>query len=100
MDLKILLSKSFQKELEDNKGKYDISILLSHAGMREDREFSETMKGIDIIVNGHSHILMESVEKVNNTIIHQSGCYGYFRTFNLYMVATEFFNIIHDLVSR
>jgi len=65
-----------KKELETNKGKYDISILLSHAGMREDKDFCETMKGIDIIINGHSHILMESAEKINNTIVHQSGCYG------------------------
>ncbi|MEG0306413.1 MAG: bifunctional UDP-sugar hydrolase/5'-nucleotidase [Clostridium sp.] len=68
--------EEIEKELEANRGKYDISILLSHAGMREDRDFSETMEGVDIIINGHSHILMESAEKTNNTIIHQSGCYG------------------------
>lgn len=65
-----------RKEIEDNKGNYDICILLSHAGIREDREFCESIEGIDIIIGGHSHILMDKVEKLNKTIVHQSGCYG------------------------
>lgn len=68
--------KEIKAELENNKGKYDIAILLSHAGMREDKEFCETIKGIDVIIGGHSHILMNEAEKINNTIVHQSGMFG------------------------
>ncbi len=63
-------------ELERNKGNYDICVLLSHCGMREDTEIANTMEGIHIIINGHSHILMEEAIKVNNSIMHMSGQYG------------------------
>lgn len=68
--------KEIKAELENNKGKYDIAILLSHGGMREDKEFCETIKGIDVIIGGHSHVLMAEAEKINNTIVHQSGMFG------------------------
>lgn len=63
-------------ELELNRGKYDICILLSHSGMKLDVEFAEAYKEIDVIIGGHSHILMDKAQKVNGTIIHQSGNYG------------------------
>lgn len=68
--------EAIQKEIEDNAGKYDICILLSHLGLREDKDIAETMEGIDIIIDGHSHILMEEPLVINNTILHMSGCYG------------------------
>lgn len=43
-------------EIEKNKNKYDICILLSHCGMREDTEIANSIEDIDIIINGHSHI--------------------------------------------
>lgn len=68
--------EGIKDELEKNIGKYDISILLSHSGMREDTELAENVGGIDVIIGGHSHILMDEAEKVKETIIHQSGSYG------------------------
>jgi 5'-nucleotidase len=65
-----------KEEMDINKGKYDICILLSHCGMREDTEIANIIDGIDIIINGHSHILMEQAVKINNSIIHMSGKYG------------------------
>jgi 5'-nucleotidase len=63
-------------ELDRNKGKYDLCILLSHCGMREDTEIANTIEGVDIIINGHSHILMNEAITINNSIIHMSGQYG------------------------
>jgi len=68
--------EEIRKELEENRNKYDISILLSHSGMREDTVFAQNIGGVDIIIGGHSHLLMEEAEKINDTIIHQSGSYG------------------------
>jgi 2',3'-cyclic-nucleotide 2'-phosphodiesterase (5'-nucleotidase family) len=65
-----------RKEIISNKGKYDLCILLSHCGMREDTEIANHVEGIDIIINGHSHILMEEPVRINNTIVHMSGQYG------------------------
>jgi 5'-nucleotidase len=70
------LLEEIQNELDTNKSKYDICILLSHSGMREDIEIANAIGGIDIIINGHSHILMEKAIKVNNSIVHMSGQYG------------------------
>lgn len=68
--------QEIRKEIEANKGTYDLCILLSHCGMREDTEIACSIDGIDIIINGHSHILMEEPVKINNTIVHMSGSYG------------------------
>lgn len=68
--------EEISKELSDNKGRYDISILLSHLGLKEDRVIAETIAGIDIIIDGHSHVLMKEPEVIRNTIIHQSGSFG------------------------
>lgn len=59
-----------------NRGKFDVCILLSHCGMKEDTEIANTLTEIDFIINGHSHILMEKEAYINNTVIHMSGCYG------------------------
>ncbi|SHI47056.1 bifunctional metallophosphatase/5'-nucleotidase [Lutispora thermophila] len=68
--------EEIKQELEENRGKYDISILLSHLGIKEDTEIAQNIDEIDIIIGGHSHTLMEEAEKINGTIIHQSGSYG------------------------
>lgn len=68
--------EAIEKELFDNKGMYDICILLSHLGMNGDIEVAKIIDGIDIIIGGHSHTLMDDAEVVNGKIIHQSGMYG------------------------
>lgn len=68
-------AEEVKKELESNKGNYDLCVLLSHLGIKTDREMAEKVEGIDVIVGGHTHTLMEA-EVINNTIIHQSGQYG------------------------
>ncbi len=68
--------QAIKKEIDNNKGKYDICILLSHLGIWKDIDIAETVDGIDIIIGGHTHTLMNKPEMVKNTIIHHSGCYG------------------------
>ena len=68
--------KQIEKEISDNKGKYDVCILLSHLGLIEDTDIANTMDGIDIIIDGHSHELMLEPKIIKNTVIHMSGCYG------------------------
>ena len=68
--------KCVRDELEKNKGNYDLCVVLSHAGIRRDREMAEAIDGIDVIIGGHSHTVLEDVEVVNGTLIHQAGKYG------------------------
>lgn len=54
---------------ELKKAGADVIVLLSHSGIKEDREMAKKIKGIDIILGGHDHINTPEPEKVNNTII-------------------------------
>ena len=69
-------TEEIKKEIFNNKGKYDICVLLSHLGINKDREVAKIIDGIDIIIGGHSHTLMDEVEVIEGTIIHQSGMFG------------------------
>jgi len=65
-----------QDILEREKENYDISILLSHGGIKKDRVIAEEIEGIDCIIGGHSHTEMDAAECINGTWIHQSGCWA------------------------
>ncbi|MBC8061591.1 MAG: bifunctional metallophosphatase/5'-nucleotidase [Clostridiaceae bacterium] len=68
--------KALREELECNKGSYDYCILLSHFGMTSDNIIAGEFQEINIIIGGHSHILMKEPTVIQNTLIHTSGCYG------------------------
>jgi len=65
-----------------NKEKVDIVICLSHSGLKADPKKSEdeilarTVKGIDVIVSGHTHKLHSSPVQVGDTIIVHAWAYG------------------------
>ncbi|GFP75624.1 bifunctional metallophosphatase/5'-nucleotidase [Clostridium fungisolvens] len=65
-----------KEEIALNYGKYDLCLVLSHLGMKKDKEIAEKVDEVDVIIGGHFHILMEKPEIVNGTIIFTSGCYG------------------------
>jgi 5'-nucleotidase / UDP-sugar diphosphatase len=64
--------------------KVDIIIALSHAGVEfkdnewkgEDIELAKNVSGIDIIIGGHSHTLLNEPIIINGTTIVQTGCHG------------------------
>lgn len=68
--------KVIKEEIISNWGKYDICIILSHLGMDKDKKIAEEVDGVDVIIGGHFHILMNKPEIVNNKIIFTSGCFG------------------------
>ena len=63
-------------EIDRHAGQYDFCILLSHAGIRQDRVIARETEGIDLIIGGHSHTEMTVPEKAGKTWIHHSGKYG------------------------
>jgi len=65
-----------QTEMETKKGLYDFVILLSHQGDHTDTRIANAIDGIDLIVGGHSHTIMNGPRRVGNTYIHQVGEYG------------------------
>lgn len=51
-------------------------IVLSHQGLDADKRLAGCVRGIDVIVGGHSHTAVTVPVKVRNTIIVQAGSYG------------------------
>lgn len=73
----IEVAKKMVNLLED---KTDVIIALTHIGLDESstvtsKALAENVKGIDVIVDGHSHTLLETGLVVNNTLIAQTGNY-------------------------
>lgn len=58
------------------KSDIDLTILLTHIGFDSDKELAGMLKpewGVDMIIGGHSHTILEKPEKVNNILIAQAG---------------------------
>lgn len=54
----------------------DLTILLTHIGYESDMELAKLLKkewGVDIIIGGHSHTILDKPAKVNNILIAQAG---------------------------
>lgn len=54
----------------------DLTVLLTHIGYEEDKRLASLLDpewGVDAIVGGHSHTLVDRPEKVNNILITQAG---------------------------
>jgi len=51
----------------------DIIVLMSHLGLSEDQEIARRFTDIDVIIGGHTHHLLRTGEKVNQTLITAAG---------------------------
>ena len=54
----------------------EIVVVLSHLGLGGDQQLAHSVKGIDVIVGGHSHNRIENAEQVDGTLIVQAGAHG------------------------
>ena len=64
------------QQVEMLRPEVDLLIVLSHVGHEEEKTLAEAVPGIDIIVGGHSHTLVETPVKVGSTYIAQANRYG------------------------
>jgi 5'-nucleotidase/UDP-sugar diphosphatase len=54
----------------------DLTVLLTHIGFDSDKELAALLKpewGVDLIIGGHSHTILEHPERVNGVVIAQAG---------------------------
>ncbi|MGC8667273.1 MAG: bifunctional metallophosphatase/5'-nucleotidase [Chthonomonadales bacterium] len=56
----------------------DYLICISHLGLRIDRELASSVPGINLIVGGHTHALLEHGELIDSTLIVQAGSHARF----------------------
>jgi 2',3'-cyclic-nucleotide 2'-phosphodiesterase (5'-nucleotidase family) len=54
----------------------DLIIALTHIGFTRDQELAAAVPGIDLIIGGHSHTVLETGVQVENTLIVQAGSRG------------------------
>lgn len=67
-----------QKMVDELKDKADIIIALAHLGLDESSTYrsdlvAKNVIGIDLIIDGHSHTMLEEGKVVNGTLIAQTG---------------------------
>ena len=63
----------YMNELND---KTDIQILVSHMGVQKDKSIAKKVKGLELIIGGHSHTTIFKPIRIGNTLICQAGSNG------------------------
>lgn len=58
--------------------KADLLIALTHIGLAKDRELAASVSGVDLIVGGHTHAVLEQPEFVGGTAIVQAGWFAHY----------------------
>jgi 5'-nucleotidase len=56
--------------------KCDVLVALTHVGYDEDVALARGVKGVDVIVGGHSHTDLPAPVQVGDTVVVQALCYG------------------------
>ncbi|MEN3028484.1 MAG: thiosulfohydrolase SoxB [Aquificaceae bacterium] len=69
--------QKYVRELRE-KHKVDLVILLSHDGLPLDIALMKLVKGIDIVISGHTHDITPTPVKVGDTLIVSPGSHGKF----------------------
>jgi 2',3'-cyclic-nucleotide 2'-phosphodiesterase (5'-nucleotidase family) len=56
----------------------DVVVALTHIGIRADERLAEAVAGIDLIIGGHTHVVLDEPTFVEGTPIVQAGSHGRF----------------------
>jgi sulfur-oxidizing protein SoxB len=71
--------REMQKEVDEVRAKgAQLVVLLSHNGFDLDRKLAGIVKGIDVILCGHTHDAIPEVTKVGQTLLVSTGSHGKF----------------------
>jgi 2',3'-cyclic-nucleotide 2'-phosphodiesterase (5'-nucleotidase family) len=69
-------AETVERYVRELKDRADIIVVLSHIGHEADRALAGRVKGIDVIVGGHSHTRILKPARVGNTLVVQAWEHG------------------------
>ncbi len=69
-------AEAVEKYVKELRNRADILIVLSHIGHGADRMLAEKVKGIDVIVGGHTHTKVLTPVRIGSTLIVQAWEHG------------------------
>ncbi|MNW51280.1 Trifunctional nucleotide phosphoesterase protein YfkN precursor [compost metagenome] len=72
LDPKLTIADSVKKL----RSQADLIVVMSHLGLSVDRELAESIPGIDLIIGGHTHHLLEEPLTIGSTVITAAGKFG------------------------
>ncbi|MFC0333199.1 bifunctional metallophosphatase/5'-nucleotidase [Paenibacillus sepulcri] len=58
------------------RGRVDVLVVMSHLGLAFDRQMAQKVEGLDLILGGHTHHLLEEPEVIGRTYICAAGKFG------------------------
>ncbi|WP_068786597.1 bifunctional metallophosphatase/5'-nucleotidase [Paenibacillus phocaensis] len=64
------------RDVEQLRGEVDLILVMSHLGLPMDRQLAEAVPGIDLIIGGHTHHLLEEPLRIGSTLITAAGKFG------------------------
>lgn len=67
---------TLRQQVAELSPKVDVIVVLSHLGLSTDRRLAEQVEGIDVILGGHTHHVLEEPLMIGNTTIAASGKFG------------------------
>jgi 5'-nucleotidase/2',3'-cyclic-nucleotide 2'-phosphodiesterase/3'-nucleotidase len=70
------MAEEAQKVIDEIDSKTDLIVLLTHTGVDDDRRLARSVRGVDLIVGGHSHTRLEEPVVENGVHIVQAGSHG------------------------
>lgn len=64
------------RDVDGLRDEVDLVIVMSHLGLPLDRQLAETVPGIDLIIGGHTHHLLEEPLRIGSTMVTAAGKFG------------------------
>jgi 5'-nucleotidase/UDP-sugar diphosphatase len=69
-------ASAVEKYVNQLRNEVDLVVVLSHIGLYADQRLAENVKGIDVIVGGHSHTKVAKPVKIGETLVVQAWEHG------------------------
>ncbi|PZT54375.1 bifunctional metallophosphatase/5'-nucleotidase [Paenibacillus silvae] len=68
--------ETLKEQVNKLRGQVDVIIVLSHLGLSTDKRLAEQTEGIDVILGGHTHHILEEPLVIGQTVLGAAGKFG------------------------